>query len=93
MTIFFFYSRGQLPQYNVQRVGGGGWGAGVFSGAYEILNANWASFLVDHSAKHLDYFNHIFRLSQLQQVTKECYQRSFLESSVRSFFFGYISYM
>ena len=43
-----------------------------------------------YTAKTLELLKHIFRLSQLQKwksVTKECYQRGFLESSVRSFFF------
>ena len=40
--------------------------------------------------KHLGYFNHTSRLSQLR-MTKECYQIGFLESSQMSFFFGYIS--
>ena len=31
------------------------------------------------SVKHLGYFNHIFLLSELRCVTKECYQIGFLK--------------
>jgi len=35
--------------------------------------------------KHLGYFNHIFKVSQLLSVTEKCYRRCFLESLLRSF--------
>ena len=44
-----------------------------------------------HCKKHLGYSYHIFKLSQLHQCDQEMLPIGFLESSLKSFFFGYIS--
>ena len=61
----------------------------VYNHRSTAITLNFSNYI---TAKHLGYFNHILGCLSCINVTKECYQIGFLESSLRSSFSSITAY-